>query len=134
MGQPSGNYSNSGGYTSAGSNSNQLAMWSHLGGLFFGFIPALVIRSTDAARRDPYVFAQATEALNFQLHWLIVSIGSVVFGSILTAVTFGIGGLIFIPLFLAIGVAVLIFPILAAVATSRGDSYRYPMMFFRLVK
>lgn len=109
-------------------------MWAHLGGLFFGFLPALIIRNTDTARRDPFVFEQATEALNFQLHWLILVIGSAFVGGIITAVTFGLGAIIFVPLLLAIGLALLILPILASVATSSGQSYRYPMMMFRLVK
>jgi uncharacterized Tic20 family protein len=105
-------------------------MWAHLGGvlvgLAFGWIPALIIRGSATAQRDPYVREQATEALNFQLLWLIINVAV----SILGVLTCGIG------FFLYIGSLLLpfIFGIMASVATSSGQNYRYPMMMFRLVK
>ena len=132
--QPTFNNTNSGGYASSGSNSNQVAMWAHLGGLlayFFGgtligWVPPLIIRGSASAQRDPYVREQATEALNFQLQWLIIDAALLV----LTFITCGIGGFLYLPAV----ILVLVFGIMATVAAASGQSYRYPMMMFRLVK
>ncbi len=133
-GQPSVNNATSGGYASGGSNSNQLAMWAHLGGLlayFFGgtligWVPPLIIRGSATAQRDPYVREQATEALNFQLQWLIIDAAL----AVLTVITCGIGGLLYIPAV----ILVLIFGIMASIATASGQSYRYQMLFIKFVK
>ena len=109
-------------------------MWAHLGGLLafffggmlFGWVPPLIIRGGATARGDRYVYEQATEALNFHLQWLIINIALI----IVTVITCGIGGI----LYLVSYVLPIIFGIMASVASSRGENYRYPMMFFRIVK
>ncbi len=120
--------------TNYSSGNASAAMWAHLGGLlafFFGgmilgWVPPLVIRGSETARRDPYVFGQATEALNFHLQWLIINFALIV----VTVITCGIGAfLYFVTLLL-----VIIFGVMASVATSSGQTYRYPMMLFRIVK
>ena len=117
----------------SGNSSNSTAMWAHIGGILTSFIVPLIIRSTDTARRDRYVREQSTEALNFQLLWLILSVGLSLAILLLSIPTFGVALLLFVPLsFLPI--LIIIFGIMAAVAASRGENYRYPMMFFRLVK
>jgi uncharacterized Tic20 family protein len=114
-------------------SSNSTAMWAHIGGLLTSFIVPLIIRSTETARRDRYVRDQSTEALNFQLQWIILSVGLSLAIFILSIPTLGIALLLFVPLsFLPI--LIIIFGIMASVAASRGENYRYPMMFFRLVK
>jgi uncharacterized Tic20 family protein len=134
-----------GGFSSQQSNSNtnmgyapigntSTAMWAHLGGLLayffggtvFGWIPPLIIRTSVAARQDRYVYEQATEALNFHLQWLIIDAGLLV----ITFITCGIGGFLYLPAV----ILVVVFGIMATVATSSGQNYRYPMMMFRLVK
>ena len=60
---------------------------------------------------------QAREALNFQITLAILWAASLV------ATTFLIG-LLFMPFLFLLG---LIFPVLAAVSTSRGERYRYPL-------
>ena len=117
-----------------GNPSTSTAMWAHLGNLFafvfsammLGWIPSLIIRGSATAQRDRYVFEQATEALNFQLQWLLVNVGLIV----VTVITCGIGGI----LYFATWLLVVIFGIMASAATSRGENFRYPMMFFRLIK
>ncbi len=110
----------------AGNPSTSTAMWAHLGGLLAGFLVPLIIRSTDSARRDRYVFEQSTEALNFQLHWMLINFGVLILG----VITCGIGWF----LYLATGIIPLVLGIMASVAVSRGENYRYPLMMFRLIK
>ena len=93
------------------------ALLAQLSGLVgFGLIgPAIVMLV--AGDQRPYQKAAAMEALNFHLTVLFAFI--VCF--ILVFVVIGIF------LMLALGVAALVFSILAAVATSRGETYRYPL-------
>jgi len=94
-------------------------MWAtliHVGGIFFGFVPALVgyLALRD---RGPFVRAHAATALNFQLTVLIALIA----GTVLLFVLVGFFVLI------AVGIVDLIFSIIAAVKASQGQWYRYPM-------
>ena len=88
----------------------------HVGGIFFSFVPALVgylvLRD-----RGPFVRGHSTTALNFQLTMLL--------GYIVGYVTafFLIGFLVL----LAVGVLVVVFGIIAAVAANRGQEYYYPV-------
>ena len=98
----------------------------HVGGIFFGFIPALigylVLKDRSAFVRD-----HSRSALNFQITWVAVQIANLILGSILTVVTFGIWSIVQVLIALAGGVIVLIFSIMAAVAANRGAAYRYPL-------
>ena len=98
------------------------AILSHVGGLLFSFVAPLIIWLVFRGR-GPYLENQAKEALNFQITLLIAYIA----GSILSVI--GIGLLIL----LAAWVAALVFGILAAIAASRFEWYRYPVT-LRLVK
>jgi uncharacterized Tic20 family protein len=51
----------------------------------------------------------------------------------LTILTLGVGALLTIPLYVIIGVAALVFIIMAAVKSNQGIAYRYPFA-LRLVK
>ncbi|MGV3733216.1 MAG: DUF4870 domain-containing protein [Microcella sp.] len=88
----------------------------HVGGIFFGFIPALLgyLLLKD---RGPFVRGHTATALNFQLTMLIAS----VIGGITT--------LLFIGFFIIIAVSVLVivFSIIAALAANRGEAYTYPL-------
>jgi hypothetical protein len=88
----------------------------HAGGIFFGFVPALVGYLV-FRERGPFVRGHSTTALNFQLTMLL--------GYIVGYITafFFIGFLVLI----AVGVLVLIFSIMAAVAANRGEEYYYPV-------
>lgn len=93
------------------------ALLAQLSGLVgFGLIGPLIIMLVGGDQR-PFQKAAAMEALNFHLTVLFAFI--VCF--ILVFVVIGIF------LMLALGVAALVFSILAAVATSRGETYRYPL-------
>lgn len=77
----------------------------------------------------PFVDDQAKEALNFNITLAIVF--AVLF--LLTVLTLGIGVLISFPLYVIIGIAWLVFTIIAAIKANDGTAYRYPFA-LRLVK
>ena len=97
-------------------------MLAHLLGIFTGFLGALIIwilKKDDSA----YISSQAKEALNFQI---TITIGFV----IAWVLAFILIGFIFIPVLLVLN---LIFCIIAAMAASKGQDYRYPLT-LRLVQ
>lgn len=105
------------------------AMWSHLGALLaalftgiLGFVPPLLILQL-IGRRSAYVRDQAVESLNFQLFVLLAGVAVLV----VSVVTLGLGALVAVPLYLALLFAALIFMVLATVAATRGEPYRYPL-------
>lgn len=104
------------------SDDKTMALLAHLGGVFFGFLPSLIIW---LIKKDesPYVDMQAKEALNFQIFIAICCIISL----ILMIVIIGVFLLILVSL------ANLIFCIVAAVKASNGELYRYPIS-IRLIK
>lgn len=94
-------------------------MWAtliHLGGIIFGFLPAL-IGYLALRDRGAYVRRQTATALNFQLTMLIASI----IGAILIVVVIGI------VIVAAVSVLVIVFSIIAAVKANKGEDYRYPL-------
>ncbi len=77
----------------------------------------------------PFVADQAKEALNFN-----ISVGLVLFALFLLGVgTLGIGFIIALPAMLVIGIAALVFVIIAAIKANEGVAYRYPFT-LRLIK
>lgn len=82
-----------------------------------------------AAKRDdhPFVDEQGKEAVNFQLTIMVA-------GAIGIALVFTVVGiLIAIPLFLALAVVAIVFPIIAAVQAHEGKTFRYPFA-WRILK
>ncbi len=98
-----------------GADEKNLAMLSHLGGTIFTVFPSLIIW---LVKRDdsPYINQQAREALNFQITVLIAQFIST------ALIIVGIG----ILLVAVIWVGNILYCILAALAASRGEPYRYP--------
>lgn len=90
----------------------------HIGGILFGFLPAL-IGYLVLKDRGPFIRAHTATALNFQISIIIYSIAL----SIIGIITVGIGFLLFIPF----GIAVVVFMIIAAVAANKGQMYTYPL-------
>ena len=77
----------------------------------------------------PFVADQAKEALNFN-----ISVGIVLFALFLLGIgTLGIGFIIALPAMLVIGIAALVFVIIAAIKANEGVAYRYPFT-LRLIK
>lgn len=88
----------------------------HVGGIFFGVLPAL-IGYLVLKDRGPLIRQHTGTALNFQITMLLASI----VGAILIIVLIG-----FI-IVIAVAIVVIIFSIIAAVAANKGESYEYPL-------
>ena len=96
-------------------------MWStlaHVGGIFFSFVPSLVIYLM-YKDRDPFVRRHATQALNFQIIMAI----AIFVSWVLTMIFF-----LFSPLLFASYVCVLVFSIIAGMAANKGEEYTYPLV------
>lgn len=109
------------------------AMVAHIGVFVaawfaMGFLCPLVVWLVYRYRSD-FVRRHALESLNFQLSLLIYTAIAV----ILVLITFGLGVLIIIPLIIIGAVAALVFIVLATIAASSGNEYRYPLT-IRLVR
>jgi len=93
-----------------------LAMLSHLLGIFTGFLGCLVIW---LVKKDESAFVaqQAKEALNFQITLMIG-------GLIAAALTIILIGALLFPVLYILNI---LFSILGAIAASKGQSYRYPL-------
>lgn len=72
--------------------------------------------------RSPFVAFHALQALLFQLLALAVVVALGLF----TIITLGLGALLTVPLMFALGVAVLVYTILAAIAANQGNWYELP--------
>lgn len=98
------------------SDDKNIVVLTHLGGILFSFLPGLIVwllKKDDS----PYIGENAREALNFQITLMIAYFISWILAFILIG-------------FVLIGVlwlANIIFSIMAAVAASKGESYRYPL-------
>lgn len=92
-----------------------VAVLTHLGGILFSFVPALIVWLVKKDN-NPFIAEQAREALNFQITLLI----GYAISSILVVILLGfvMGGLLWL--------ANIILCILAALAASQGETYRYP--------
>jgi Uncharacterized protein conserved in bacteria len=88
----------------------------HIGGIFFGFIPALIAYLV-LKDRGPFVRAHTATALNFQV---TIAIAMLV-GSVLAVL--GIGLLIMF----AAWIVDLVFSILAAIKANQFQWYTYPL-------
>jgi uncharacterized Tic20 family protein len=77
----------------------------------------------------PFVNDQGKEALNFNITLAIIGLALLV----LSIITLGIGLLFAIPVGIIVGIAWLVFTIIAAVKASEGVAYRYPFA-IRLIK
>ncbi len=88
----------------------------HIGGIFFGFIPALLgyLLLKD---RGPFVRGHTATALNFQLTMVIASAVGVITSLIVIGII----------ILAAVSVLILVFSIIAALAANRGEAYTYPL-------
>lgn len=107
---------------STNNDDRNLAMLAHLLGIVSSFVGALIIW---LIKKDQSAFIdeQGKEALNFQI--------TVILGFVISsALTVVLVGFLLMP---AVWIANLVFCILAAVATSKGEHYKYPFA-IRLLK
>ncbi len=96
-------------------NDRNIAVLTHLGGIFFSFLPGLLVwllKKDDNA----YVGEQAREALNFQISLLIAYMVS--YALMIVLIGFLLLALVWL--------ASLVLCIVAAVQASKGEHYRYP--------
>ena len=103
-------------------SAKNMAVLCHLLGFFTCFIGPLIIwliKKDD----DPFIDQQGKEALNFQI---TVTIASIV-GGVLSVICIGL------LILAAVGILDIIFVIMACVASSKGQAYRYPVS-IRLIK
>ena len=102
--------------TTPSNDDKNIATVTHLGGTVFSFIPALIVwilKKEDSA----YIAEQAKEALNFQITVLIAQFIAAILAWVLI-------GFILIPIIWVFNV---VFCIIAAIASSKGKTYRYPL-------
>ena len=104
-----------------------------------GFVAPLVILFTQA-KKSTRVRINAVEALNFQLNLLCIQVIFIaaIFAAIIDLNELSATKLVsVIAILLVVGIALglytLVMPIIAAVPTSNGENYRYPLT-LRLVK
>ncbi len=118
----------------------QWAMFAHLSALVGGLLTSNTIGGIGCVlgpliiwqiKKDtmPFVTDQAKEALNFNITVALAMLVLVLLG----VGTFGLGFLVTAPLMLIIGVAALVFVVIAALKANEGVAYRYPFA-LRLVK
>lgn len=102
--------------TDSNANDKNIAVLTHLGGMFFSVLPGLIVwllKKDDS----PYIGEQAREALNFQITVLIAYMAAYI-------LVFLLIGFVLLPV---IWLANLVLCIVAAVKVSKGEDYRYPI-------
>ncbi|MDO9393610.1 MAG: DUF4870 domain-containing protein [Methylotenera sp.] len=92
-----------------------IATITHLGGTVFSFVPALIVWILKKDDSE-YISGQAKEALNFQITVLLAYFISWVLAWILIGFVF----------MLIIWIFNIVLSIIAAISTSKGETYRYP--------
>lgn len=102
------------------------------GTVYLGAVGPLVLYFV-FRERGVFVRRQVVEALNFQILMTIVGLAVLLLSIVLGIITLGLALLLIVPLALAIGVAALVFEIIAAVKANQGVDYRYPVN-WRLVR
>lgn len=102
------------------------AMLTHLSSLVLGFVGPLIFWLIKR-EQSAFVDAHGKEALNFHITVAIVCIAA----TVLSCIPFV--GFVMIPVFFAVGVAALVFSILAGLEANKGKPYRYPGA-FRIIK
>jgi uncharacterized protein len=101
--------------TMPNNDDKNIATITHLGGTVFSFVPGLlvwILKKDDSA----YLAEQAKEALNFQITVLLAYFVAGILVWLLI-------GLLLLPL---VWVVNIVFCIIAAISTSKGETYRYP--------
>lgn len=97
-------------------NDKNIVTITHLGGILFSFVPSLIVWLLKKDDSE-YIAAQAKEALNFQITLLLAQF--VAYVLIFILVGFLLLGLIWL--------FNIVFCIIAAISSSKGEYYRYPL-------
>ena len=104
------------------SDEKTMSMIANAGGIFFGFLPALLIYLIKG-KESAFIKQESTEALNFQITLFI----AYTVASILVIVLIG---LLLLPV---IWIGSVILMVMAAIANNNGQAYVYPVN-LRLIK
>ena len=114
---------------------DQQRLWATLGhlspmvtGLFGPLVLFLVLKD-----RGSFVRHHSAEALNLQITLTLVSLAGTVVSVMLAVVTFGLAGIVLVPIAAAFGLVVVVLQVLAAVRANQGLDCRYPLT-LRLVR
>ena len=133
MGQPAGYGSPAGPTLMSPADQRTWGMLAHLSGIVASFIglsflgPLVIYLVTKD--RGGFVRRHSAEALNYQILLNLI----VVVGVILGFATLTVGFIAIVPIWIIVGIAALVFIIIAAVKASHGEEYRIPLN-LRLVK
>jgi uncharacterized Tic20 family protein len=107
--------------TTSTQESKNIALLVWIGTIFFSFVPALIIYLIK--NDDAYALDQSKEALN----WSITALIGYFAGMVLMIILIGVLVL------WAVGLCNLVFCIMGAIATSKGETFRVPFA-LRLIK
>jgi uncharacterized Tic20 family protein len=125
--------------SAADSGERTYALFNHLvglvstasGGVPLGGLIGTIIMWRIKCKDSPFLDDHGREAVNFQLSQIAYVVMGIVAATILTVVTFGVGGFIAAPLAIlgTVGLTVLnlVGCIRGAMAANRREYYRYPM-------
>ena len=72
----------------------------------------------------PFAAAESKEALNFNITWLL---GTLILAGITFVLMFVVIGVLLIPVLWGIGIAWIVFTIIAGLKANEGKPYRYPL-------
>lgn len=100
-------------------NPSDERLWAtliHVGGILFGFVPSL-IGYLVLKDRGAFIREHTGAALNFQLTMLIATF-------VASALMLVLIGFLLLPV---VGIVIVVFSIIAALAANRGEPYRYPL-------
>lgn len=100
---------------SGNQNERTMAILAHILGLFTSFVAPLIFYLV--LNEQPYAKEQAKESLNFQI---TVIIGYLI-ATFLTFIVIGVF------VFFVLAILNIVFCVIAAIAASKGDNYRYPI-------
>lgn len=99
----------------ANANEKNIVVLTHLGGALFSFLPSLIVwllKKDESA----YIGDQAREALNFQITIILANVVCWILMFILIGFA----------LMVLVWLANVVLSIMAAVAVSKGENFRYP--------
>ena len=112
-------------------------LWSllaYLLGLVASILAPLIIYLVKV-NESRYVRYHAAQSLNMGITAAIYAVGAFLVALALAVGTHGLGLLILIPAYLVLGIAHLVYLILAAIGAHRGELYRVPaILCFRMVR
>ncbi len=111
------------------SNERNLALLAHLGPLLGLSViaPAIVLYKANEGQPSPWLRHHAVESLNFNLAFLLAYFGLFFLTFVIAIVTLGFGLFVMVPVLMAMVVGSIIMSIIATVAASKGEWYRYPV-------